>query len=62
MATKMVWFRISLVMPYGEKYYVIIGSSNGLSPVWHQAITYTNADLLSTWPVGINLGEIQIKI
>ena len=31
-------------------------------PVWHQAITWTNADFLSIGPLGTNLSEIQIKI
>ena len=26
--------------------WVIIGSGNGLLPIWHQAITWTNDDLL----------------
>ena len=37
---------------------IIIGSDNGLPHFWHQA----NADLLSIWPSGTNLSEIQIKI
>ena len=39
-----------------------IGSGNGLSSVWHQAITWTNADLLSIWSLGTNFNEIQINI
>ena len=31
-----------------------IGSGNGLLPVWRQAITRTNAPLLSIEPVGTN--------
>ena len=42
--------------------WVSIGSGNGLSPVRRQAITQTNADLLSTRPFGTNFSEIQIKI
>ena len=42
--------------------WVSIGSGNGLSPVWHQAINWTNADLFSNGPTGTNLCEIQIKI
>ena len=38
------------------------GSGNGLSPVLHQAITWTNADLLSIGPLGTNFIEIWIKI
>ena len=30
---------------------VIIGWDNGLSPVWSQAIIWTDADLLSTEPL-----------
>ena len=35
---------------------------NGLAPVWHQAITRTNADLLSLVQLGTNLGSILIAI
>ena len=28
----------------------LVGSGNGLSPVWRRAITWTNALLLSIWP------------
>ena len=42
--------------------WVSIGSDNGLSPVLHQAITWTNADLLSIGPLGIKFSEIQIEI
>ena len=41
---------------------VNIGSGNGLSPVWHQAITWTNADLLSTGPSGKNFHEILLQM
>ena len=41
---------------------VSIGSGNGLVPVRHQAITGTNAGLLSIGPVGTNFSEILIKI
>ena len=37
---------------------VIIGSGNGLAPVWCQAITWTNADLLSIGPSPTNSCEI----
>ena len=33
--------------------FVIIGSCNGLAPIWCQAITWTNADLLSIVPPGL---------
>ena len=39
-----------------------IGSDNGLSPVRQQAITWTNAALLSIGPLGTKFGEISIKI
>ena len=42
--------------------WVIIGSGNGLAPVWCQAITWTNADSLSICPVGTCFSEIWIKI
>ena len=37
---------------------VSIDSGNDLSPIYHQAITWTNADLLLIWPFETNLGEI----
>ena len=42
--------------------WVNIASGNGLSPVRRQTITWTNTDLLSIGPLGINFSEIQIKI
>ena len=36
--------------------------SNGLSPVWRQAITRTSADLLSTGPITTDFSEIWIEI
>ena len=41
---------------------VIIGSDNGLSPIWGQDIILTNAGLLSIGPLGTNFSEILIKI
>ena len=41
---------------------VSIGSDHGLVPYWHQAITWTSADLLSIGPIGTNLREIWIQI
>ena len=41
--------------------WVIIGSGNGLLPYRHQAITWTNTDLLSIWHLGTNFSEILIK-
>ena len=47
---------------YTEVKWVIIGSGNGLLPVWQQAITWTNDDLLPFRPIGISLCQIYIKI
>ena len=47
---------------YASVNWVSIGSGNGLSPLWPQAIFWNNADLLSIGPLGTNLSEIQIKI
>ena len=41
---------------------VNIGSGNGLSPNQCQAITWTNASLLSTGPSGTNISETLIQI
>ena len=43
-------------------YWVDIGSDNGLSPVRRQAITWTNAGLLSIGPLGTNFSENLINI
>ena len=40
----------------------IIGSDNGLSPDWRQAIIWTNAGLLLIGPLGTNFSEILIEI
>ena len=47
---------------YASVNWVHIGSGNRLLPVLCQAITWTNADFLSTGPSGTNFREIQIKI
>ena len=39
-----------------------IGPGNGLSPFRRQAITWTNADLLSIGPLGTNFSEFLIEI
>ena len=41
---------------------VIIVSDNGLSPVRHQSISWTNADLLLIGSLGANFSEIWIKL
>ena len=38
----------------------IIGSDNGLSPERHQAIIWTNAEILLIWTLGAHFGEIEI--
>ena len=40
----------------------IIGSYNGLSPGWHQAIIWTNAGILLIGPLGKNFNEILIEM
>ena len=39
-----------------------IGSDNGLSPGWRQAIIYTNACVLLIKTLGTNFNEILIQI
>ena len=41
---------------------IIIGSDNGLSPGWRQAIIWTNAEIWSMRPLRTNFSEILIKI
>ena len=43
---------------YASVNWVSIGSDNGLSPVQHQAITWTNAKSLSIGTLGTNFSEI----
>ena len=40
----------------------IIGSDNGLSPVWCQVIIWTNAAILSMWPWRTYFSEILFQI
>ena len=47
---------------YASMHWVSTGSDNGLSPVRHEAITWTNAVLLLIRPLGINFSEIWTKI
>ena len=42
--------------------WISIGSVNSLSPVRSQAITWTNAALLSIEPLGTKFNEIQMEI
>ena len=46
---------------YASVNWINIGSGNGLSPIRCQAITWTNAALMSIWPLGTNFSEIWIK-
>ena len=41
---------------------ITIVSDNGLSPVWRQAIMWTNAGILLIGPLGINFSDILIEI
>ena len=41
---------------------VIIGRADGFLPVWHQAITWTIADLMPIEPLRTHLNEIWIKL
>ena len=47
---------------YALATYITIGSDNGLSPIWCQAIIWTNVRVLSIGPMGTNFSEISIKI
>ena len=47
---------------YASMNLVSISSGNGMSPVPHQAITWTNAGLLSIGLLGSNFSEIHIRI
>ena len=42
--------------------WIRIGSGNGLSPVWRQAITWISSDILSIRPLGTNFSEIRIEL
>ena len=47
---------------YASVNWVSTGLGNGLSPVRCQAITWTNADLLSIEPLGTNFSESRIEM
>ena len=47
---------------YASWTWVIIGSGNGFSLVWCQAIAWSNADSLSVRTIGINFSENLIKV
>ena len=42
--------------------WTIISSDNALSPIWHQAIIWTNDDVYSIKPYGTHFNEILFKI
>ena len=44
---------------YTSVNWVSIGLGNGLSPARRQAITWTSAELLSSWPLGTNFSEVN---
>ena len=46
---------------YASVNQVNIGSDNGLTPGWCQAIFWTSAELLSIGPLGTNFSKILIK-
>ena len=50
------------LMPHICVNWAIIGSGNGLSPIRHQAITRTNACLLSIGLLGTNFSKTWIEI
>ena len=47
---------------YASVNWVTISSGTGLSPVRHQAITWTSAGLLSFEPLGIKFSDIRIAV
>ena len=49
-------------MIHKNAYALQIGSDNGLSPGWRQAIIQTNAGILLIGPLGANVNEIPIEI
>ena len=52
---------INSVMSGGSHFCHWAQSLSIQAPVWHQAIIWTNADLLSIKPLGTNLNEIWLK-
>ena len=64
-----VWFPVSIYQLieaewhiYASANQIIIGSDNGLSPGRRQAIIWTNTNILSIGPLGINSSEISMEI
>ena len=62
-----IYFYIKIIILMHIQYnsilnFVIIGSGNGLSPVWRQVITRNINDLLSNSPTGTQFTDIWIKM
>ena len=61
-----VWIHSQLIEGewgiYASVQHTNIASDNGLTPIWCQAIIWTNAALLSIRTVGTHFGEILFKI
>ena len=53
------WGRVTLICIIEL---TIIGSDNGLSPGWRQAIIWTNAGILLIGPLGTNFSDILIRV
>ena len=62
----LIYFCINSLRPSDQHIWVseltIIGSDNGLSPGWRQAIIWNNAGLLLIEPLGTYFSEISIGI
>ena len=56
------WGRVTHIYIYASFNMVIICSDNGLLPLWHQAIIWTNAKILIIGPLGTNFSEILIGV
>ena len=55
-------YQVPVPQPWCRQSNVTIIGSDGLLPGPHQAIIWTNAGILLTWPLGTNFSEIIIKI
>ena len=56
------WLIVALWHHVESRNYVIIGSGNSLSPLWHQAITLISSQLFSIWHSESNFSDIPICI
>ena len=60
---KIYWWRSGdIIYVYVSVTGVLIDSGNGLLPVWHKTIIWTDVEILLTGHRGINMSEIQINI